>query len=326
MGCVSVAKRESDSFGRLDAKVAEVALRQHCVAALWQLVPLGVPARALQKRVQAGRLYRIYRGVYGLVPGSALSREGRWMAAVLACGPHAALSHRSAACLHGLRPTSRERVDVVIPGMSGRTAPGVEVHHSLTLIDRDVTVVDAVPVTTLARTTLDLAAVVAQRATERVIGEAEVRGVFDLWAINDQLERNPKHPGAARLGAALGPDRAGLTDSELEELFISIWWPTGSPRPQTRFHIDPGDGGLLIRADFAWPEARFDLEIDGRQYHAGDRRRRRDYRRDQRLKHADWEVLRVGDDQLNDEPGGVVVVVWELLARRLPPDMRRRWP
>jgi Protein of unknown function (DUF559) len=296
------------------------------VAALWQLVPLGVPSRAVQKRVQAGRLYRIYRGVYGLVPGSALSREGRWMAAVLACGPHAALSHRSAAYLHALRPTSRERIDVVIPGRSGRTARGVEVHHSLTLVDRDVTVVDAIPVTTVARTMLDLAAVVDQRAVELTVGEADVRRLFDLRAVTDQLERNLRHPGAGRLRAALGPDRAGLTDSDLEELFVALWWPTGLPRPLTRFHIDPEDGGPLIRADFAWPAARFDLETDGGRYHAPDRQRRRDYRRDQRLKHADWEVLRVGDDQFTDEPEGVVALVWELLARRLPPDMRRRWP
>ena len=118
-------------------------------------------------------------------------------------------------------------------------------------------------------------------------------------------------------------DRAGLTDSELEELFVAIWWPTGLPRPQTRFHIDPGDGGLLIRADFAWPEAKFDLEVDGSRYYAPDRRRQNDYRRDQRLKRAMWEVLRVGDDQLNGEPDGVVAIVWELLAGRLPPDMRR---
>ncbi len=189
-----------------------------------------------------------------------------------------------------------------------------------------MTAIDSIPVTTFARTALDLAAVVEQRAVERVIEEAVDRGVFDLWAINDQLERNPKHPGAPSLQAALAPDRAGLTDSELEELFVSIWWPTGLPRPRTRFHIDPGDGGRLIRADFAWPEAKFDLEIDGSRYHAPARRRRRDYRRDQRLKRARWEVLRVGDDQLNDEPASVVAVVWDLLAPRLAPELRRPFP
>ncbi len=173
---------------------------------------------------------------------------------------------------------------------------------------------------------LDLASVVEQRAVEKVIEEADIRGVFDLRAVDDQLKRNPKHPGAPRLRAALGPERAGLTDSELEELFVAIWWPTGLPRPRTRFHVDPDDGGPLIRADLAWPEAKFDLEVDGTRYHASGRRRRRDHRRDQRLKHAHWEVLRVDDDQLDDDPDGTVAIVWEQLARRLPPEMRRLWP
>jgi hypothetical protein len=324
LGIMSFAGRETGLYGPSAASVAQLGARQHAVVALGQLVALGLNTSAVRKRAAAGRLFRVHRGVYALVPGSLLSREGWWMAAVLAAGPGAALSHRSAAHLHGLRPTSRERIDVIVPGASRRIVPGVDVHRSIPLTDHDVTTINAIPVTTLARMILDLAAVVDQRAVERVIGEAVDREVFDLWAVNDQLKRNPKHPGTPALRAALGPDRAGLTDSELEELFIAIWWPTGLPRPQTRFHIDPGDGGLLIRADFAWPDAKFNLETDGGRYHTPEHHRRRDYRRDQRLKRAQWEVLRVGDDQLNAEPDGVVTIVWELLAPRLPPEMRRR--
>jgi Protein of unknown function (DUF559) len=215
---------------------------------------------------------------------------------------------------------------VIAPGPHERRHHGIDAHRSSHLTADDLTIIGSIPVTTVPRMILDLAAVVDQRAVERVIGEATDRDVFDLRAVDDQLQRNPKHPRAPRLRAALGSDRAGLTDSELEELFIAIWWPTGLPRPQTRFHIDPEDGGLLIRADFAWPEAKFDLETDGSRYHAAEHHRRRDYRRDQRLKRAKWEVLRVGDDRLNGEPDGVVAIVWELLAPRLPPDLRRRWP
>jgi Transcriptional regulator, AbiEi antitoxin len=267
------AGRETSLYGVLAASVPQLGAEQHGVFALGQLEALGLTTNAVQKRAAAGRLFRIHRGVYALVPGSMLTREGHWMAAVLAAGHGAALSHRSAAHLHGLRPTSRERIDVIVPGASARAVPGVDVHRSVTLADQDVTAIDSIPVTTLSRMILDLAAVVERRAVERVINEAVDRGVFGLWAVNDQLERNPKHPGLASVRAALGPDRAGLTDSELEERFVSIWWPTGLPRPQTRFHIDPGDGGLLIRADFAWSEAKFDLEIDGSKYHASDRRR-----------------------------------------------------
>jgi predicted transcriptional regulator of viral defense system len=323
---VTDAGYQTGLYGRLGIQLAELAARQHGVFGLSQLRQLGITDDAVRKRARTGRLHRIHRGVYALTPRSLVSREGLWMAAVLACGPSAALSHRSAAHLYGLRPTTRAGIDVVVPRAVIRRYDGVEVHRSVTLTDADVTAVDSIPVTTLARMILDLAAVVERRAVERVIDEADIRGMFDLWAITDQLKRNPNHPGAASLRAALGPDRAGLTDSELEELFVAIWWPTGLPRPQTRFYIDPGDGGPLIRADFAWPEARFDLETDGGRYHASDRRRRRDYRRDQRLKHARWDVLRVGDDQFDGDPAGVVGIVWELLARRLPRELRRPWP
>jgi hypothetical protein len=313
-------------MGLLDRSLAELVARQHGVFALWQAHGIGLTENAVQKRYRAGRLHRIYRGVYALTPRSLLSREGRWLAAVLACGPGAALSHRSAVHLHELRATGRHGVDVVVPGGRERRYHGIDAHRSKHLAASDLTIVGSIPVTTIARSMLDLAAVVDQRAVERVVGEAVDRGVFDLWTITDQLERNPKHPGAPNLRAALRPERAGLTDSGLEELFVAIWWPTGLPRPQTRFHIDPGDGGALIRADFAWPDAKFDLETDGSRYHAPDRRRRNDYRRDQRLKRALWDVLRVGDDQLNGAPDDVVAVVWELLAPRLPPAMRRQWP
>jgi hypothetical protein len=324
--CVTGAGYQTGLSDRFDIQLAELAARQHGVFGLSQLRQLGMTEDAARRRARRGRLHRVYRGVYALAPKSLLSREGHWMAAVLACGPQAALSHRSAAHLHGLRPTARAGIDVVVPRPVVRRYDGIDLHRSVTMTDRDVTAAHSIPVTTLARMMLDLAAVVDQRSVERVIKEAEVRGVFDMWAITDQLKRNPRHPGARALRAALGPDRPGLTDSDLEELFVAIWWPTGLPRPRTRFHIDPGDGGVLIRADFAWPEARFDLEIDGGRYHSSDRRRQRDYRRDQRLKHARWEVLRVGDDQLNEDPEGTVSTVWELLARRLPPEMRRPWP
>jgi hypothetical protein len=313
-------------YGRLDRSLVALAAGQHGVFAIWQARGLGLTENVVQKRCRAGRLYRLYRGVYALMPAGLLSREGRWLAAVLACGPEAALSHRSAAHLHELRATSRQGVDVIVARGRDRRHAGIDAHQSMHLIADDLTVVNSIPVTTFPRTALDLAAVVDQRAVERVIEEAVIRGMFDLSAITDQLARNPKHPGAPKLRAALGPERAGLTDSDLEELFVAIWWPTGLPCPKTQFHIDPGDGGPLIRADFAWPDAKFDLETDGGRYHASDRRRRRDYRRDQRLKRANWEVLRVGDDQLNDEPDGVVTIVWKLLAPRLPWDIRRQWP
>jgi predicted transcriptional regulator of viral defense system len=199
---MSSASRETRLYGVLAASVPQLGAGQHGVFALAQLQALGLTTNAVQKRAAASRLFRIHRGVYALVPGSLLSREGRWMAAVLASGRGAALSHRSAAHLHGLRATSRERIDVIVPSGSARTVPGVDVHRSRHLMDDDLTILSSIPVTTFARTARDLAAVVEQRAVKRVIEEAVDRGVFNLWAINEQLERNPEHPGAPSLLAA----------------------------------------------------------------------------------------------------------------------------
>jgi hypothetical protein len=168
LGGMSLARRETRRYGVLAASLPQLGARQHAVFGLGQLQALGLTTNAVQKRAAAGQLFRIHRGVYALVPGSLLSREGQWMAAVLASGPGAALSHRSATHLHGMRPTSRERIDVIVPSASRRTVAGVDAHRSVTLTDRDLTTVDSIPVTTLARAILDLAAVVDQRAVERV--------------------------------------------------------------------------------------------------------------------------------------------------------------
>jgi predicted transcriptional regulator of viral defense system len=195
-------------YGLLDRPLVALAARQHGVFALWQVRSIGLTENAVQKRSRAGRLYRLYRGVYSLMPGSLLSRDGRWLAAVLACGPGAALSHRSAAHLHELRATSREGVDVIVPRDRERRYAGIDAHQSTHLTAGDLTIVRAIPVTTVARMMLDIAAVVEQRAVERVIDEAEVSGVFDLRAIRDQLERNRSirgRPACGRPWAQIAP-------------------------------------------------------------------------------------------------------------------------
>jgi predicted transcriptional regulator of viral defense system len=185
--------------------------RQEGVAGLAQLVALGFGDAAVRKRARAGRLHRIYHAVYALTPPSMLSLKGRYLAAVLACGDAAALSHRSAADLHGLRKTDRAPIDVIVPGRTARRHDGIDLHRSTTLTAADITIVEAIPVTTVARTALDLAAVVRRRAVERALDQAEALEVFDLNALNDQLARNPYHPGAPVLKAILAEHIAGTT-------------------------------------------------------------------------------------------------------------------
>ncbi len=150
----------------MDAQIAALADRQHRVVGLSQLRELGLSARAVQHRAARGRLHRIHRGVYA-VGRSKLTGHGHWMAAVLACGPDAALSHRSAAGLWGLRPDNRPKSDISLPSPSARAKQAIEVHRSGTLTGDDLTTTDGIPCTTVARTLVDLGDVVNPRAVER---------------------------------------------------------------------------------------------------------------------------------------------------------------
>jgi Transcriptional regulator, AbiEi antitoxin/Protein of unknown function (DUF559)/AbiEi antitoxin C-terminal domain len=289
-----------------------VAAAQHGVFPLAQVVDLGLSDSSARRRVSAGRLHRVYPGVYSLVPPSLLTARGRYLAAVFACGPTAALSHRSAAALHGLRRSSRARIEVTVPGRTTRRHPGIEVHRSIRLEAAvDVTGVDTVPVTTVARTLLDLAAVVPRRALERALDQAEILRVFDLNALRDQLARNPGHPGAGKLRSTLARHTAGdaVTESELEELFRAIVDPAGLPRPEVNAPVDPGDGGMIIRPDVVWRDAKLAVELDGAKWHLTRTAFETDHDRDLRLKAAGWDVIRLTWRQLHDEPTRVTALL-----------------
>jgi hypothetical protein len=292
--------------------------RQAGVAGLAQLVALGLGGTAVRKRAQAGRLHRLYRAVYALTPPSLLSLKGRYLAAVLACGPGAALSHRSAADLHGLRRTDRAPIDVIVPGRTARRHDGIDLHRSTTLTAADITTVDAIPTTTVARTALDLAAVVRRRAVERALDQAEMLEVFDLSALHDQLNRNPHHPGAPTLKAVLTQHTAGttVTWSDLEELCLEVTRAAGVDQPEVNAYVDPGDGEPPIRPDFVWRAQRVAVEADGFGSHKSRQAFENDRRRDQRLIRAGWRVVRVTDRQLRSERTRIAALIIDLLRLR----------
>ncbi len=193
----------------MDVALAELADAQHAVFGLDQLLELGLNARAAQKRAIAGRLHRIHKTVYSLVPKALLKREGLYMAAVLSCGPGAVLSHRSAARLHELRSDGYTRIDVTVPKRSHRAHSGVAVHRSTTLTEADITVVKNIPVTTITRTLFDVAEVVTQRQLERAFDQAEILEALDLVKIDDQFARNPTRRGAKKVRKVLAEHYIG---------------------------------------------------------------------------------------------------------------------
>jgi predicted transcriptional regulator of viral defense system len=280
----------------VDAAITALAGSQHAIVGLAQLETLGLGQRAIQQRASAGRLHRLHRGVYSIVPPALLRREGRWMAAVLAAGSGAVLSHRSAAALHALRPYNGTKIDVTIPGRVHRVQPGITIHRSTTLTDADTTVVDGIPCTTVSRALLDLADVTNRRGVERAFDESESREVFDLLAIQDQLERNAgRRKAVGIVKAVLNEHYIGSTPTwnEFEERFYVISDALGVPRPAVNQWLILPDGGPAIRPDFMWREQRLIIETDGKRTHGTRQTFESDRRKDQRLTLAGWTVVRI---------------------------------
>jgi hypothetical protein len=297
----------------LDRRIALRATRQHGVVALRQLVALGLGPSAVYQRVASGRLHRVQPGVYA-VGHAALAPLGRIMAAVLACGPGAVASHRTAAALHGLRPSSRTPIDVMAPNRRGRAVAGIDAHRATTLRPADVEIVDGIPCTSVARTLLDLAAVVNRRQLERAGERAEVLRVLDLGAIEELIARCNGHPGVGALRAVLAAHApAVLTRSELEVLFLALCRRAGVPAPAVNAWVAlPGDG---FEVDFLWRSRRLAVETDGRETHLTRHAFERDRRRDQRLVLAGWRVVRFTWRQVVEQPATVEATLRALLAQ-----------
>ena len=218
------------------------AERQHALLTLPQLQSHGLGKAAVAKRAKGGRLYRVHRGVYA-VGRPDLTQHGRWMAAVLACGPTAVLSHRSAAGLHGIRRDNRAKNDVTLPSPSARSRSTIDVHTSLTLEEADITTVDGIPCTTVARTLVDLGDVVSRREVERAVDQAEVLRVFDGRAVHEALARAGRRKGAGTLRAVLESyDEPALTEREMEERFLALCRKASLPSPAVNAWITLADG------------------------------------------------------------------------------------
>jgi hypothetical protein len=226
------------------------------------------------------------------------------MAAVLACGPGAVLSHRSAAALLALRDWGHTKIEVTVPSRSSRRHEGIKVHRSTTLTDNDVTVVNNIPCTTVARTLLDLAEVVTRRQLERAFDQGEILEVLDLKAIEDQLVRNPTRPGAKAVRKVLETHYIGKTPtwSENEEALLAITRSLGIPDPDTNQFVVLDDGGPPIRVDFVWRDQRVALEADSDKWHNTRQRFEQDRVRDQRLIAAGWTIIRTTWRQMTQRP------------------------
>jgi very-short-patch-repair endonuclease len=274
-----------------DASIARIAGNQHGVITTGQLRSAGLSRDAIKRRVAACRLHRIHRGVYA-VGHPRLGDEGRWMAAVLACGDRAVLSHEDAARLWGFRPRPHRRafgsVDVMVPTTSGRRRQdGIALHRSGTLTDSDCSQRDGIPVTHPARTLADLRPLLSPAQFARAVREAR----FLRLAVEDAVTTEG-------------------TRSELESRMLALCRRHRLSQPA----VNPSIHGYEV--DFLWRETRLVVEVDGWDSHRSRSAFEEDRSRDARLALLGYRVVRFTWRQIDHDRAGVARTIRELL--RLP--------
>ena len=268
--------------------IADIAERQHGVVAVAQLHALGIDDFAINRRVQAGYLHRIHRGVYA-AGHRLLSMRGRYLAAVFGCGPDAVLSHRSGAHMWDLRRNS-VHIEVTVP--RGRAGPeGITVHRSRMLEPADMTEVDGIPVTSVARTLLDLASILSPRELGSAVDRAERLQLFDLDAMNAVLDRARGRRGAKRLRATVAAWRPADVRSELETRFHRFAHETGLPEFLANVLVDGEQHTHEV--DVFWPPHGLIVQLDGFDYHRTRKDRERDATSDADLELRGHRVMRL---------------------------------
>jgi predicted transcriptional regulator of viral defense system len=281
----------------IDLEIAVIAERQWGIIDRGQLRALGLSPSAIDRLVWSGRLRVLHRGVYAL--GHRMLRPQAYrLAAARACGEGAVVSFAAGAAHWELRRSEATLIDVTVPHAGQRRRPGIRVHRHASLRPDEVTVHELVPVTTPARTLLDLAATFPHRTLERAIDVAERLELFDLVAVRAVIDAHRGRPGAAKLARTLAEHVPGSTPtrSELEELFLGFCEQRGIPRPVVN--------GFLcgVEVDFHWPGVPFAIEVDGWEFHHGRRPFERDHERDAILAAAEIFTLRFTDLQLQRRP------------------------
>jgi hypothetical protein len=269
----------------VDALVA-LAGRQHGVVSKRQLGELGFTKDAVRRRVERKQLLGLHDGVFA-VGHAALTVDSRRLAAVLACGPKALLSHRAAASAQGLLSSSPQ-FDVTVP-RGTRPKPGIVIHRSRLIHPEDRSTVRGIPVTSVARTLVDLADVLSEERLAKSVHEAEVLRVLDLHAIERTLARLPGRTGRHRLRRVLVAYRPDphFTRSRAERRFLALCERHDLPAPHTNLWI----AGYEV--DAYWPDMKLAVEIDGGEAHHTRAAFHEDRTRDRRLAAEGIQVVRV---------------------------------
>src|ERR1700754_3877636 len=290
--------------GPLERQIGKLADLDHGILDTGGLYQVGATQREIGRRLMSGRLVPLHRGVYAY-GHRRLTNEGWWLAAVRAIGRGAVLSHAHAAALHGLRPPLLGRINVTVRSTGRRQRKGIRVHSVRDLPPEHVTVVDRIPVTTVARTLADLTGTLGTPALLRALEAAEHRNVLDVTSV---LEVSAGRAGAPRLQRLLQGE-IPHTRSELEAALVALCDAYAIPRPRTKTVVHG------YEVDAYWPDRRLAVELDRWKHHGTRHAFERDRERDAELHAHGVATLRFTYAQVTTRQAWV--------ARRLAPRSRR---
>jgi hypothetical protein len=300
------------AFREREERIAALAQVQHGTVARRQLIALGFSHSQIDRRIAQGRLHPMYRGVYA-VGHRVLGAKGRWMAAVLAAGEGGLVSHRAGARLWELSGVGASIIEVTAPRRVSR--PGLRTYVSDVPADERA-VRDGIPVTTVARTLLDLAAVLEPVRLEQVVSQAEARLLGDSPGLLALIDRYPGRRGLANLRSVLKRGRLGLdiAHSDLEIRFLAFVDQCGLPRPEVNVWLELDRD--RIEVDCLWRAQRLIVEVDSRAHHLDVRSFESDRARDRRLLAAGFVSIRVTSRALELEPRALEGDLRSALSRR----------
>ena len=290
----------------VDARIAELARRQDGVVGHTQLLALGLDRGAIAHRIATGRLHPIHAGVYA-VGHSKLSVRGKRIAALLACGEGAVLSHQTAADEWNIRPSSSPRIHVSLATRSGRRRDGITIHRPRHLPAHEVTRHNDIAITTVARTLLDLADAVSVADLRKAIERSEDLRLLDTRDI-ERVIRDHNGRRIKKLERALEDADFGFKRSPLESDFLALCKRFGLPRPEVNVQV----AGYEV--DFFFPEHRLVVETDGWTTHGRRRAFEDDQIRDVAMAKAGLQHVRFSHRRITTQAEGVAQDLSSLLA------------
>jgi len=292
----------------VDAAIRTLAGSQHWVVAAWQLLEHEIGREAIRARLDSGLLFRVHAGAYA-VGRPTLSRRGRLMAAALALGPGALLSHASAAELWGMARPRGGAVDVTGPAKALPKRAGIAYHYSRCLRPEDRCELSRIPVTSVARTLLDIAA--DARGLRRALDEADRLGIFRIGELEALLRRTRGHHGRGRLARLVAARTLPPpTRSELEDRFLDLCRDAKLPMPEVNATV------AGIEVDMYWPRQRLVVELDGAAYHRTPAAQERDREREAIVHSAGLALRRFGWRQVVEREVEVGRLVDVALGRK----------